>query len=607
MIKRFKFKKYNLKKINIKNIFSKKEKGTKEKVKFSIRKKLLLIFLIPILSLLLISFISVNNMGKLHFNTRNSVEKLIADTEKVQNLKNLIILYRQREFEHVVLKDKSEKDSTRDFKIKPLKESIELIIAELNTTNSEELGKVNEYWKKYSSSSDEIIKLSGNGEVEEATNKLKILSGNDYNKLVEIIEKFISYQTEERARIFLENDNYYKNSILQLVIINVVIIIVSFVLTLILSNGIVVPIKLLKREMEELAERGGDLTKDITIKSKDEIEDMGAEFNHFLHTLRNIIDRVKKISYEVKNENEKFSDSLNYIVKGNDKNNDLDENEGVLQLQKYISVVLDNVHNQTASIEQVVASIEEISAGTENMSESSKKTVEDSKEIVKEINDSKNFIKNLLKGMDLINISVEDANKKIDELISLSKDIGKILYSITGISEQTNLLALNAAIEAARAGEAGRGFAVVAGEIRKLAEQTNEETGRIDSIVRNMNERVSLVKTANEEVFKNVKDGFELNKIIDRKLEEILRKTEINSSSVGEMSISIEEQKIATSEITEALNLVSTHIIEIQDKEERNFRISDSISKILMSKLREINEITKKMDELNEEIEKFTT
>ena len=56
--------------------------------------------------------------------------------------------------------------------------------------------------------------------------------------------------------------------------------------------------------MEELAERGGDLTKNISIKSKDEIEDMGAEFNHFLHTLRNIIDRVKKISYEVKNENE---------------------------------------------------------------------------------------------------------------------------------------------------------------------------------------------------------------------------------------------------------------------------------------------------------------
>ena len=282
------------------------------------------------------------------------------------------------------------------------------------------------------------------------------------------------------------------------------------------------------------------------VKTELRFEPTHYEFNHFLHTLRNIIDRVKKISYEVKNENEKFSDSLNYIVKGNDKNNDLDENEGVLQLQKYISVVLDNVHNQTASIEQVVASIEEISAGTENMSESSKKTVEDSKEIVKEIKDSKNFIKNLLKGMDLINISVEDANKKIDELISLSKDIGKILYSITGISEQTNLLALNAAIEAARAGEAGRGFAVVAGEIRKLAEQTNEETGRIDSIVRNMNERVSLVKTANEEVFKNVKDGFELNKIIDRKLEEILRKTEINSSSVGEMSISIEEQKIAT-------------------------------------------------------------
>ena len=71
---------------------------------------------------------------------------------------------------------------------------------------------------------------------------------------------------------------------------------------------------------------------------------------------------------------------------------------------------------------------------------------------------------------------------------------------IQNIADQTNLLALNAAIEAARAGEAGRGFAVVADEIRQLAEQSNNFTSEIISVIEELKSKSKSAVSAVGEV-----------------------------------------------------------------------------------------------------------
>ncbi|HZI20977.1 MAG TPA: methyl-accepting chemotaxis protein, partial [Gemmatimonadales bacterium] len=77
-----------------------------------------------------------------------------------------------------------------------------------------------------------------------------------------------------------------------------------------------------------------------------------------------------------------------------------------------------------------------------------------------------------------------------------SREIGKLVDTITRIASQTDLLALNAAIEAARAGQHGLGFRVVADEVRKLAEQSSRSADEVRGRVRQTQDQITQLLAA---------------------------------------------------------------------------------------------------------------
>ena len=130
------------------------------------------------------------------------------------------------------------------------------------------------------------------------------------------------------------------------------------------------------------------------------------------------------------------------------------------------------------------------------------------------------------------------SSKEMESLASNIANINQIIASIQSITEQTNLLALNASIEVARAGEHGKGFAVVAEEVRKLAEQSKNETeiikSTVESILENSQQTVAviasnadLMQSQNESVQSTqlaFKDSSDLSGSIANSISELMNK-----------------------------------------------------------------------------------
>ena len=144
---------------------------------------------------------------------------------------------------------------------------------------------------------------------------------------------------------------------------------------------------------------------------------------------------------------------------------------------------------------------------------------------------------------------MQEISKFTDDMMQIFKNITEFLaniesnnQAISSIAAQTNLLSLNASIEAARAGEAGKGFNVVAGEIKNLSESSREaaeesnvnstevrkfmqslieQAEKLTEYVGQIDDRISSLASATEEISASTKmvEGFSKN--IQEKLEKI--------------------------------------------------------------------------------------
>ncbi len=364
---------------------------------------------------------------------------------------------------------------------------------------------VDENWEKYKKTKLDKFESDNIGSFENARKEFraareKIIAAacaGNKKEALDLLNNNISYLRGEQKTLEdlaeycsnVANDINAKNNKNFIFAMEVMIALIAFalvagvILSLLIANGIIRPIGLLKKELNLLVETGGDLTQEIDIKRKDEVGQLADSVNQFLANLRTIVRGIIEESTVVENSIalvEQKMEDLNTFV------------ENVSATTEEISAGMEET---AAATEQVNASSQEIESAIEAMNDKAQNGSMEAEEIGnRAITLRDSSILSVKTANDIYN----ETTHKLLTALENSKAVEHITVltgTILQISEQTNLLALNAAIEAARAGEAGKGFAVVADEIRKLAEESKIAVNEIQRVT---NEVVSAVAELSE-------------------------------------------------------------------------------------------------------------
>ena len=287
-----------------------------------------------------------------------------------------------------------------------------------------------------------------------------------------------------------------------LILLGVAVLAVITIIVFFVSRSLSRPIVLVTNTLKDISEGEGDLTKQITVASKDEIGDLAKYFNETIGNIKELIGVIKykvhaltNTGHELSVNMNKTSTAVDNIAKNFEEIKTLEARQkeeaaaGDKALEKIkTSIELQNklIDEQTDSVNTSSSAIEEMTANIHSVTQT---LAENSKNV-----------ENLTEASERGKTAVQAVAQEIQEISKDSEGLLEINLVMNKIASQTNLLSMNAAIEAAHAGEVGKGFAVVADEIRKLAESSGQQSKTTAGMLKKVKASIDNITRSSDEV-----------------------------------------------------------------------------------------------------------
>ncbi len=299
------------------------------------------------------------------------------------------------------------------------------------------------------------------------------------------------------------------------------------------------PISLVSKQLKDISEGDGDLTKRLNYNSNNEIGELSKWFEKFVQNLQKIIadlanqaNILKESAGElntkvssVAGSTQQMSQSAKFV-----ENTASDASKQINDVNSTLSSLSESVGSITKSTNEITLSLNEVAKSC--MSES---------QLAVQANDK-----------------AKEAQIKIQQLKNSAQEIGVVIDVIKKIADKTNLLSLNATIEAASAGEAGKGFAIVAGEVKELASQTGGATKEIEAKINDIQKNTDSAVSAMEDIAQVIEELNQISLSVASAVEE-------QSVTMKEVNNNVNQVSEASTLVSGNLNDASNHIIELKD------------------------------------------
>ena len=481
-----------------------------------------------------------------------------------------------------------------------------LVKNELKESINNKKDALNQYVNKYANTQldpfeiDTLKQFKDNSEkaekVENDVLSLALANKNEeayalYNKnlssLNQKIEKNISdltkYNVNSADQLDQENQANYKKSTYIVVGVVLLALFIVLIVSIFITDLIAKPIQSLERYIEKVAM--GDLREEPLEKTRDvklyndEIGKLGHSIIYMRQKLWQLLSKVYEVSEQIAASSQEFNANSEKSYKGIEETA-----KSVNTIAEGIEIQFNTVINTSNVIKQMSIRIKQVAKNTIDTAKVAEKTLQVTNEGGKDINIAKDQMNN-----------IEKVVTKLDDVIKIlvqrSNEIGQIVEVISGIAEQTNLLALNAAIEAARAGEQGRGFTVVAEEVRKLAERSKQLTGKISTLINQIQYDTQNAVSAMYEGTKQVKIGMEVVENVGKSFEDI-------SKLVREITSQMREAAIASESITSGNQQVVSYMEKVDEISKDTSSQSQAIAANVEEQTAAMQEITSASEEL---------